>query len=292
MEIWELIFKLIACILTVLTCGKEVVNICDTQTFNVDEIQQCIWSEWKITEKYYGGAGWKECPDEDDSKNVYIQFFPDKIIYDGRVSEVSSYYNKFLAIKDEDALLYDMRFKDLGFCGDYFFYFEPSYADIKQKTCPFSSFYLLNDKELIILSGRVLYKAEKTGEIESSKPLGTSSFNSMCYGRWEITGNVINDENATSKDYIGETLTTSKELNSFTACRVFSVQNEEIYELVELMDIGENTYIGCFEFSEDYCWDEMIMKDGMTAILVKGNNLYWVERKSDPVEDGIYQNPF
>ena len=292
MEIWELIFKLIACILTVLTCGKEVVNICDTQTFDVDEIQQCIWSEWKITEKYYGGAGWKECPDEDDSKNVYIQFFPDKIIYDGRVSEVSSYYNKFLAIKDEDALLYDMRFKDLGFCGDYFFYFEPSYADIKQKTCPFSSFYLLNDKELIILSGRVLYKAEKTGEIESSKPLGTSSFNSMCYGLWEITGNVINDENATNKDYIGETLTTSKELNSFTACRVFSVQNEEIYELVELMDIGENTYIGCFEFSEDYCWDEMIMKDGMTAILVKGNNLYWVERKSDPVEDGIYHELF
>ena len=95
-----------------------------------------------------------------------------------------------------------------------------------------------------------------------------------------------------NKKYIGEVFTTSKELNSFNACRVFSVWDEEVYELAELIDTGDNTYVGCFEFSEEYYWDEMIMKDGMTAILVKGNDLYWAERKSDPVEDGIYHELF
>ena len=60
----------------------------------------------------------------------------------------------------------------------------------------------------------------------------------------------------------------------------------------EIEIVGDNTYVGCFEFSEEYYWDEMIMKDGMTAILVKGNDLYWAERKSDPVEDGIYHELF
>ena len=144
---------------------------------------------------------------------------------------------------------------------------------------------------MIIISGRVLYRAEKTREIEiagDNPLLHTSSPNSMCYGAWEITGNVMKDENEKNKKYIGEIFTTSKELNSFNACRVFSVWDEEVYELAELIDTGDNTYVGCFEFSEEYYWDEMIMKDGMTAILVKGNDLYWAERKSDPVGDGIY----
>ena len=155
----------------------------------------------------------------------------------------------------------------------------------------FFSFLFPSDTELIIISGRVLYRAEKTREmeIEGDNPLlHASSHNSMCYGMWKITGIVEKDEEAKSGKHIGEMFITSEERNSFTACRIYSVENEKIHELAELMDIGDNTYIGCFEFSEDYYWDVMIMKDGMTAILVKGNDLYWAERKSDPVEDGIY----
>lgn len=289
MGIRKVILEFIACMLAALTYGTTVESTIDIQTFNASEIQQCIWDEWKITEEYYGGVGWQEC--QDDRKDICIQFLPGKIIYDGQASEISLYYNQFLAIEDEDALFHGVTYKDLGLKGDYFLILEASYADIENRACPFSYFVFSSDTELIITSGRALYRAEKTREIEieGDNPLiQASSHNSMCYGIWKITGNVERNEEVRSGKHIGEIFVTSEELNSFIACRIFSVQNEKIDELAKLMDIGDNTYIGCFEFSEDYYWDAMIMKDGMTAILVKGNDLYWAERKSDPVEDGIY----
>lgn len=239
MEIGKVIFKLIMCMLTVVIYAKGAVNPNGIQLFNAAEIQQFIWSEWKITEMYYGGVGWQEC--QDDSKDVYIQFLPDKIIYDGQEAEVSTYYNQFLAIEDENALFHEIKYKDLGFRGEYFLKLEPD-IDIKYGTCAFYSFVFPSDTELIIISGRVLYRAEKTREIEiagDNPLLHASSPNSMCYGAWEITGNVMKDENEKNKKYIGEVFTTSKELNSFNACRVFSVWDEEVYELAELIDTGQ-----------------------------------------------------
>ena len=70
------------------------------------------------------------------------------------------------------------------------------------------------------------------------------------------------------------------------------MKNEKISDLAELMDTGNNAYICCYKFSRNYFWDEMIIQDGMTAIVVKDGNLYWAKRKSDPVADGIYNLPF
>ncbi len=260
------------------------------QIFNGAEIQQCIWGEWRINEMYFGGAGWQEC--EDERKGVCIQFLPDKIVYDGQAAGVTTYHNQLLAIEDRNALFHEVKLKDLGFAGDYFLEFEASYTDIRQDVCPFSFFLLLNDTELIILSGRAMYKAEKTGEIEEYKPLEASDSYSMCYGSWEIIGNVEGKEETKSEQHIEKEFMTSKELNSFAACRVFSVKNEKVYELANLMDVDNNTYVCCYEFSEDYYWDEMIMKDRMTAILIKENKWYWAKRKSDSVENGVYHELF
>lgn len=295
MGIKKVVFELFICILVALAHGKSAEITSDIRTLNVSEIQQCIWDEWKITEMYYGGTGWQECPEEDSCKDVYIQFMPDKIIYDGQESKVSLYYNQFLAIENENVLFHGVPYMDLGFQGDYFLILEADYVDIEDRACPFFYFVFPSDTELIITSGRVLYRAEKTRQVETAGDnplLEASTSNSMCYGIWKVIGHVEGEEEGKCGKCIGDIFVTSEKLNSFIASRIFSVQNENICELAELMDIGDNKYIGCFEFSEDYYWDMMIMKDGMTAMLIKGNDLYWAERISDPVEDGIYHEFF
>lgn len=266
------------------------INVEEEKEEMFSDIQQCIWGEWKINEMYYGGVGWQECIDK--KKGMHIQFLPDSIICNGQATDINMYYNQLLAIEDEDARYFEVKFRELGFRGDYYLDFEASYVDIEQDVCPFKFFLLVSDTELIILSGKSMYKAEKVKDIEESEPLGFDGLYNICYGLWEITGNVEQNEGIKSTKYIGEEFLTGRNLDSFVSCRVFSVKNEKISELVELMDTGNNAYICCYKFSGNCFWDEMIIQDEMTAIVVKAGNLYWAKRKSDPAADGIYNLPF
>lgn len=287
------ISKLIICILltgilaVVIYSKKEESAI---QMFDVADAQQCIWGEWEINKGYYGGVGWQECID--NKKGMHIQFLPDSIVCNGQATDVDIYYNQLLAIDGEDARYYEMKFRDLGFRGDYYLDFEACYVDTKQNICPFKFFLLLSDTELIILSGKNMYKAEKVRDIEECGALEFHGFYNICYGLWEVTGSVKKNGKTKRMQYTGEEFLTDRELNSFVSCRVFSVQNEKVSEVAELMNTGNNTYICCYEFSDNYFWDEMIIKDGMTAIVVKDGNLYWAKRKSNPKTDGIYNLPF
>lgn len=60
------------------------------------------------------------------------------------------------------------------------------------------------------------------------------------------------------------------------------MQDSGISEFARILEKEGDELIVFFEISEDYDWDFMIVKDGMTAVVMKGENLYWVERKSDP----------
>ncbi|MBQ6887086.1 MAG: hypothetical protein IJN54_06200 [Lachnospiraceae bacterium] len=275
--------------IAILMYDRRVDNTVVEQISNITETQQCIWGKWRITEQWYGGSGWQEC--SDDRKEADIQFFPESLSFEGVTIQVSSYPNEFLAIENENLLFHGESFGNLGFSEGYFLKFYTDYVDENQDICPFSQFVLMSDTGMIIPSGRALYKAEKLGEnteVKEDKSLEVSSLNSMCYGVWEITERVNENKGVEKDNYIGEILITSEELNSFVSCKVFSVTDGKINGLVEVMGLEKNTYIVCYEFSDGFYWDKMIIKDAMTAIVVKEDELYWIERKSNPVKDGIY----
>ena len=47
-----------------------------------------------------------------------------------------------------------------------------------------------------------------------------------------------------------------------------------------------------YEFSEDFFWDKMILKDEMTVVLVKDNNYFWAKRMSEKDPAGLYGSYF
>lgn len=184
-----------------------------------------------------------------------------------------------------------VRFETLGFEGDYYLKFYVRYADKGQEVCPFGSFVLVSDKEIVIPFGREMYKAVKTEEDMGSTGdivLERNTLNSICYGLWEVTGEVNGRRDSNGGSYIGKCIETSEKMGSFICSRALSSADSNISELVRILGKEGDTFIVCYEFSEDYDWDFMIIKDGMTAIVVKGKNLYWIERRSDPDKDGIY----
>ena len=64
---------------------------------------------------------------------------------------------------------------------------------------------------------------------------------------------------------------------------------EAVDELADLVGVSEsNQYLIIYNLSETYFGEQMICIDDMTAVLVKGDNLFRVKRISDPIEDGIY----
>ena len=258
--------------------------------FQISEAQQCVWGEWKITEMNYAGAGWQECSDDDVAKNASIQFFPDKIIFNGQAAKVEKYTNEFYAVYDELSVYHWITYLESGFQGTYYVDLYADYADLDKGKCPFKRFGLLSDKKMILPAGRFLYRAEKVGGVgvEEEKPLEPSYFPGVCYGTWEVVRNAEEHESAKNEKLIGTTFITGDKLGSFVSCRVLSVKEEKLQGIIEKMDIKNNTYVVCYTLSENYYWDEMIVQDDMTALLLKGNELYWAKRKSDPEEDGIY----
>ena len=93
--------------------------------------------------------------------------------------------------------------------------------------------------------------------------------------------------------FIGQIVTVDNKLEGFASCRVFGRSEKKIEELaVQIGVSNENKYLVCYDFPEDYFWDQMIYVDDMTAVLVKANYLYRVERISDLEEDRIYSVPY
>ena len=253
-----------------------------SQVSHITKVDSCISGTWKIEERY-GGREWQEC--DDGKKDVLIQFKGDSIVYDGLEVEGITYSCEFLAIKDKQEVFHGVRYEALGFEGDYFLKFYVHYANKEQAVCPFYNFVLISDKEIVIPDGRVMYKAVKMDEDRENTGnivLERTALNGICYGLWEVT------EAISGNGHIGEKIETSEKTGSFISGWVINSADSNISELVSILGKEEDTFIVCYEFSEDYEWDFMIIKDGMTAIVVKRGNLYWIERRSDPDKDGIY----
>ena len=51
--------------------------------------------------------------------------------------------------------------------------------------------------------------------------------------------------------------------------------------------LEKETFVGFYEFSDDFYWDKMIVKDEMTAVLVKDGNYLWARRTSKRDQYGV-----
>lgn len=58
------------------------------------------------------------------------------------------------------------------------------------------------------------------------------------------------------------------------------------------MGLEKETFVGYYEFSDDFYWDKMILKDEMTVVLVKDDNYFWAKRMSEKDPAGLYGSYF
>ena len=58
------------------------------------------------------------------------------------------------------------------------------------------------------------------------------------------------------------------------------------------MGLEKETFVGYYEFSDDFYWDKMIVKDEMTAVLVKDGNYLWARRTSKRDQHGVYLDAY
>lgn len=264
----------------------------DTSNDYLIEDIQCIWGTWVITEVWAG----QNCLEEDDKIGTMVKILPESFSYgDDTSEEIIGYSTEVLAVIGQDESFREIgTYGGLGMTGDYFLIFHPSWDDYKSDIFPFTAFILLSETEMMIPCARsdriLLEKVQDDQIVEADTPLLVRSPHSVCYGEWIITDAIKTDGSLEEESYIGKILQTSEKLKSVTSCRVLGRSMEAVDELADLVGINENNqYVIIYDLSEDhYFWEQMICIDDMTAVLVKGNNLFHVQRISDPIKDGIY----
>ena len=109
-------------------------------------------------------------------------------------------------------------------------------------------------------------------------------------GEWEVT-EVLKDGGDDAEQYIGTDFSTwFQDIREEKFCDFYIVSTREpsIKQLVKAMGLEKETFVGFYEFSDDFYWDKMIIKDEMTAVLVKDGNYFWAQRTSEKDQDGNY----
>lgn len=255
------------------------------------EDTQCIWGTWIITEVWAGEV----FVEDSDRIGTIVKILPESFSYgDDTSEEIIGYTTEALAVIGQDEHFREIgAYGELGMTGDYFLIFHPSWDDYKLSIFPHTAFILLSETEMMIpcaRSGRILLeKVQDAQLVEVDVSLLIGSPHSVCYGEWIITDAIKTDENLEEELYIGKILQISEKQESVISCRALGRSIEAVDELADLVGVSEsNQYLIIYNLSETYFWEQMICIDDMTAVLVKGNNLFRVKRISDPIEDGIY----
>ena len=257
---------------------------------DLEVVPQCFWGTWVMTEELHGQNGWGEC--RNVPKGLTVKFTPAGFSFQNDYKEVLRYSCSLIAIADINEYYREAgQFHELGMEGDYYLIFSPEWDDWKDEIGWGWEYILISETELIIPEARNgMYKMEKvegyTVTEEEADNLRISPYRSMCYGTWEVT-----EQLGELCEYvsIGDKLDMQKDKGYFVSCRILNRREECVEKAAEWIGLGDgNNYLVCCYFSEDYFWDYMIIKDGMTAVLVKGECLYQVKRISDSEKDCIY----
>jgi len=269
---------------------QKSMNDIDLNIQNLDMVSQCFWGTWVMTAQLHGEYGWGEC--HNGLQGMSVKFTPTSFTFQNDYSEVSAYSCSLIAIADISGYYREAgQFQELGLEGDYYLEFYPEWDNREDEIGCSWEYILVSETELLIPEARNgMYRMEKVKEYfgmeEEMDYLRINPFRSIYYGIWEVT-----EELGAPNQFVntGDTLETRGEPNSFDFCRILDRNEKNVDEIAELIKLGDkNKYVVYCKFSEDYFWDYMIIKDGMTAVLIKGKCIYQVQRISDPEEDGIY----
>lgn len=270
----------------------------DENTDNADHniqdltyVPQCFMGTWVMTAELHGQDGWvKPCS---DIQNLTVKFTPTVFCFQNDHSEVSSYSCSIIAIENINRYYHEAwQFRELGLEGDYYLILTPKWDKREDQIGWFSEYVMVSETELIIPDARTgMYKMRKVEEYPQSEyelvHLIVTPYRSICYGVWEVTERI--GKPCQSVD-IGYKLGTWGTTGSFEYCRVLNRKEKPVDYFAKLTGLGNgNKYFVYCKFSENYFWDYMIIKDGMTAVLVKGEYIYQVKRISDPEKDCIYE---
>ncbi len=234
-----------------------------------------IYGEWEVSEKMYGGVGWKPVEEDDVWRDFTVSFMPDRFRFGGETVDVAYYVASTHAVEEDGVFRWD-PVEMIGFERDYFIKFW-----LKSEKYFGLTFILLNRTEIMLYSGRALYKLRKIESYEDDKEAQDFYFPvyeyQACYGTWKITeahGRAADDDVMKEGDII----------------RLDDKSNEFLrYQLIEEDSIQENSYNAVILNDGEAQWDKAVMIDSMTMRFMKGNRTYLAKRISDPVEDKIYE---
>ncbi|MBD5530655.1 MAG: hypothetical protein HDQ98_00420 [Lachnospiraceae bacterium] len=259
------------------------------------DVPQCLWGKWVVMEKWVNSIyGW-EANVEDGWIGTSIELYPHNFGFENQ-SDERMYYGHVMAVEDPWKYYYEVgRYWELDISGDYYFIFEFSieHEPKEMQEVYASSCILVSENEMVVFAPRhVAYKLEKTecydvGEDDGSFEVDSLSYD-ICRGVWKAVKAVRTDGTLDLTDCMETRLVLSKYKK--LSWRILGRSNETVDRFARLIGVGENNgYLVCFNLYETWFWDQMILIDDMTAILVKGDNLFWAIRTSDPVEDRIYE---
>lgn len=261
------------------------------------DISQCIWGKWVVTEKWVNSIyGW-EANVEDGWIGTSIELYPHNFGFENQ-SDERMYYGHVMAVEDPWKYYYEVgRYWELDISGDYYFVFEFSIEhEPKEMQEVFaSSCILVSENEMVVFAPRhVAYKLEKTECYDVGEDDGSFEVDSLSYdiyrGVWKAVKAVRTDGTLDLTDCMETRLVLRESKYKKITWRVLGRSNETVDRFARLIGVGENNgYLVCYNLYEMCFWDQMILIDDMTAILVKGDNLFWAIRTSDPVEDRIYE---
>lgn len=276
----------------IVTYDREDENVHDLD-FNIQDltmVPQCLWGTWVMTAELHGQYGWGEC--RNDLQGLSVRFTPTSFTFQNDHRKVSSYSCEIIAIADVDGYFREAgKFRDFGLKGDYFLKLSPEWDNWEDRVGWLWEYILVSETELVIPDARSgMYRMEKiegyTETEDESDYLEIIPYQSICYGIWEVTEELGKPCQFVD---IGYKLGTFGKSGSFDYCRVLDRNEKTVDEIAELIGLSDgNEYLVYCKFSADCFWDYMIIKDGMTAVLVKGECLYQVRRISDPEKDSIF----
>jgi len=264
---------------------------------------QCLWGTWRLTQKFWGGEGFLDCEDGDEMKDLEATFLPDKIIFGNTTAEVSKYASRLAGVYkgDDEELKYAAGYpvgdaKLCGIKGSYVLEVAASFdgnAIVNYPDSLFSRVTLISDEEMILFDGNARYKAVKIQDCEAEKDAGFKVWERVAefaQGCWKITEAIGSRDDSEIEDgEIGKLV--GVYIINFLCCRGYSSNDDRVRELAEWLDISDkSSLVVIYELSGDFEWDEMIIRDEMHAIFIKGDAYYLAERESP--ENPIYYETF
>lgn len=273
-------------------CAGQDESVTDAD-YNIQDlatVPQCIWGTWVMTAELHGQSGWGEC--RNVPQGMTVEFSPTGFSFQNEYKEVSGYSCSLIAIADINEYYRETgKFCELGMEGDYYLMFSPDWDDWKEEIGHGWEYILISGTELVIPEARNgMYRMKKIEEYDEpndkSDHIRISPYRSMCYGIWEITeqlGESCQDVK------IGDELDMREDKGYVVSCRIVDRSEECVEWAAEWIGLSDgNKYLIICYFSEEYFGDYMVIKDGMTAVIVKEGCMYQIKRISDPEKDCIY----